>query len=328
MICLSFFGDPVVLFIDEGKIIFPIIVPIKPSSPLGPTNQPQYIFIPHRWEPPSSFSVFYCGRSPKSETRGLPLTRLSPQQYAVERLWIQHVSELSISIFIPLSRSIVRLHMEYALESVHRLEARLLEGFRHMPMWGKRPSQLNLFLLECRRLRADLILALKIFKVLIDLSIPIHPNWAERAGYCKDQAIFDEGAVHFLCVTWNTGPATTAHYAIFRKKWAQTDRPWSLRYDRWQKEFSLWAIVRSNFQGALKSTNLQHWHRKIDKFNPHHICSLHDLIEIHPCSSWSGFDGGSVYKCLKFLFMRKFIGPKNPLVSAILCFCALVVKLK
>ncbi len=43
------------------------MMPIKPSSLLsffrmGHTNQPQQVFMPHCWEPPSPFSIFFCGR--------------------------------------------------------------------------------------------------------------------------------------------------------------------------------------------------------------------------------------------------------------------------
>ncbi len=64
----------------------------------------------------------------------------------------------------------------------------------------------DLFSLERRRLRADLILAFKIFKgeILTRLnSSSAHPEpvcEGTPTDYCKDQAVFDEGAVPFLFV--------------------------------------------------------------------------------------------------------------------------------
>ncbi len=78
---------------------------------------------------------------------------------------------------ISLYYAIVRPHLEYAIEAsdptpraetnqldrVLRLAARLVRGFRHVP-YEERLCQLNLFSKERRRLLADLIPALKIFK--------------------------------------------------------------------------------------------------------------------------------------------------------------------
>ncbi len=77
----------------------------------------------------------------------------------------------------------MRPHLEYAmeayaptlradinqLETVQRLATRLVRYLRHVPC-EERLRQLNLFSLERRRLRADLIPAFKIFKGEVDLN--------------------------------------------------------------------------------------------------------------------------------------------------------------
>ncbi len=55
------------------------------------------------------------------------------------------------------------------LVRIQRLETRLMRGPRHVP-YEERLRQRNLFSLERRRLRTDLILAFKIFKGVSDLS--------------------------------------------------------------------------------------------------------------------------------------------------------------
>ncbi len=55
------------------------------------------------------------------------------------------------------------------LERVQRLATWLVRGFRQVP-YNERLRQLNLISLERRRLRADFILAFKIFKGEVDLS--------------------------------------------------------------------------------------------------------------------------------------------------------------
>ncbi len=67
----------------------------------------------------------------------------------------------------------------------------------------KRLRQLYLFSLERGRLQADLILAFKIFQGVIDRSQSdffLRPPRTGLREHTKDQAVFDEGAVRFLCV--------------------------------------------------------------------------------------------------------------------------------
>ncbi len=86
-------------------------------------------------------------------------------------------------MFTPLYCALVRPHLEFAMEAnaptpraeinqlgrVQRLATRLVRGLRHVP-YEKRLRLLKLFSLERRRLRADLILAFKIFKGAVDLN--------------------------------------------------------------------------------------------------------------------------------------------------------------
>ncbi len=55
------------------------------------------------------------------------------------------------------------------LERVQRIATRLVRGLRHVP-YEDMLRQLNLFSVERRRLRADLMLAFKIFKGEVDLN--------------------------------------------------------------------------------------------------------------------------------------------------------------
>ncbi len=114
-------GDSAFLF-EDGTI------PIKPPSLLpffrlglgggmGPTNQPKFVFMPHCREPSSPFFVFFLPtiksrRSPTSETRGFPLTVLSPSQCTAGRILLfmffhRLFSHFSQAAFIPLHCAIV-----------------------------------------------------------------------------------------------------------------------------------------------------------------------------------------------------------------------------
>ncbi len=161
----------------------------------------------HRWEPPSTFSVFLRDRhrppnSPghrRARPRGSPrhdLHRVSHCREVANTarrllfMFRRSFCELSKTAFTPLYCAWVRPHLEYAMEAnaptlrvdinhferVQGLAARLVRGLR----------QVNLFSLECRRLRADLILAFKIFNGEVDLNPSeffLRPPRAGLRGY-------------------------------------------------------------------------------------------------------------------------------------------------
>ncbi len=91
--------------------------------------------------------------------------------------------ELAKTAFTQLYCALVRPHLEYTMEAnaptlradinqlerVQRLAPRLVRGLRHVP-YEERLRQLNLFSLERRCLRADLIMGFKIVKGEVDLN--------------------------------------------------------------------------------------------------------------------------------------------------------------
>ena len=90
--------------------------------------------------------------------------------------------ELTPTIFTLLYGSLVRPHLEYAvqawspylardiesLERIQRAATRMVKGLRHLP-YEDRLQRLNLFSLRRRRLRGDLILAYNIWRGRVDL---------------------------------------------------------------------------------------------------------------------------------------------------------------
>ncbi len=144
----------------------------------------------------------------------------------------------------------MRPHLEYAMEAnaptlradinqlgrIQRLATRLVRGLRHVP-YEERLRQLNLFSQERRRLRADLILAFKIFKGEVDLNPSeffLRPPRAGLRGHTyrllqrpsrlrRRSGAFSVRIVKF----WNRLPAhlvLAPSVSIFKK---QLDRHWS-----------------------------------------------------------------------------------------------------
>ncbi len=158
--------------------------------------------------------------------------------------------EPSKTAFIPLYCAILRPHLEYAMEANaptlradinqlernQRLATRLVRGLRYEPYKGNL-RQLNLFSLERRCLRADLILAFKIFKGEVDLNPSeffLRPNRAGLRGHTyrllqgpsrlrRRSSAFSVRVVKY----WNrlqTPLVLTPSVSIFKR---QLDRQWS-----------------------------------------------------------------------------------------------------
>ncbi len=126
------------------------------------------------------------------------------------------IQDLSKSAFIPLYGVLVRPHLEYGmpacspnlvaginhLERIQRLATRLVTGMRHLP-YEVILRRLGLHSLQRRRLRADLITALNIFKGLLDndLKLLFLPLDAAYEGtptrYSKVRATAEGEGRHF-----------------------------------------------------------------------------------------------------------------------------------
>ncbi len=153
----------------------------------------------HCWEPASPFSGFFCDRRPPLNSLRFPFdttfassVHFGDTENTARRLLVmvrQLFSELSTSAFIQLYCTMLRPHLESALEAnaptlkadikelerAERLATWLVRGIRHMA-YGKRLSQLNLFSLEHRCLQADLILAINIVTLARLIFRPAHPR--------------------------------------------------------------------------------------------------------------------------------------------------------
>ncbi len=159
------------------------------------------------------------------------------------------ICERSKIAFTPLYCALVRPDVEYAMEAnaptlradinqqerVQRLATRLVRGLRHVP-YEERLHQLNFFLLERKRLQADLILAFKTFKGEVDLNLSecfLQPPRAGLRGHTyrllqgpsrrrRRSSAFSVWIVKY----WNRLPAhqvLAPSVSIFKK---QLDRHW------------------------------------------------------------------------------------------------------
>ncbi|MBN3276781.1 BT2A2 protein, partial [Polyodon spathula] len=108
----------------------------------------------------------------------------SYQCYVVSKSWFaDSTMKLKVSVMLKLYNALVRPHLEYcvqfwsprykkdiaALERVQRRATRIIPGLKGMS-YADRLKELNLFSLEQRRLRGDLIQAFKILKVKVKAS--------------------------------------------------------------------------------------------------------------------------------------------------------------
>ncbi len=153
--------------------------------------------MPHCWEhPPPFLRGRHQPQSTPSNRRPRPggsprhdLHRVSPLQRGCEYskaivfMVRRSFCEVSKTAFISLYCALVRPHLEYTMEAnaatlradlnqlrrVQHLATWVVRGLRHVP-YEERLRQLNLFSLERRRLRPDLIIAFNIFKGEVDLN--------------------------------------------------------------------------------------------------------------------------------------------------------------
>ncbi len=153
----------------------------------------------------------------------------------------QSFCELSKAAFIPLCCAIVRSHLEYAMEAnaptlradvnqlerVQRLATWLVRGLCHVP-YEERHRQLNLFSLESRRLRADLILTFMIVRGEVDLypfGVFLSPPRAGLRGhtYRLLQGPWSGAFSARVAKQWNKLPAPlvlSLSVPIFKNSWA------------------------------------------------------------------------------------------------------------
>ncbi len=118
------------------------------------------------------------------------------------------------------------------LERVQRLAARQVRGPRHVP-YEERLRQFNLFSLERRRLRAELILTSNIFKGEVDLNPPDYFLRPPRAGLLGHTCQLLQEPSHFRCLSWScrekleqiTGNSSLVTLSVYLQK--QLDRQWS-----------------------------------------------------------------------------------------------------